>query len=87
MELVIEIPSNKISEIKNNIVKTEHTENFETQSLSDDFLANLRASVADAENPEEVFKDVLEALRELHISDKKKRKLQSAREFMLEFDQ
>lgn len=87
MELLIEILSNKTAKNANHIAELKPVESIETTAFSDDFLLNLRASVADAENPEEAYNDVLEALEEVRLADKKQIKLQSAREFLLEFDE
>ena len=85
MELVAEIlKSKKIIKTKG-ITTFQTLENMGNQQFSIDFLEKLRASVADAEDPEAAFDDVLAALKEVQLAKSNEIKLQSARKFMREF--
>lgn len=81
MSLVVEIPNNTIAK-NGKSIKLLNKNLF----FNKDFLINLRASVADAEDPERAFNDILEALEEAYLADSGQMQLQSAREFMREFD-
>jgi hypothetical protein len=82
MELVAEISKSKKTAKTENVTKSQSSKSIDNKHFSPKFLEDLRASVADAEDPETAFNDVLAALKEVQLAETK---LQSAREFINEF--
>ncbi len=85
MELLAEISRSKKIRKTKNITKFQTLESIDNQQFSLKFSEDLRASVADAEDPEIAFNEVLTALKEVQFAKLNDAKLQSAREFMSEF--
>jgi hypothetical protein len=86
MELVAEISKSKKTAKAENITKYQPLEGIGNKHFSPKFLEDLRASVADAEDPETAFNDILAALKEVEFAKKNGAKLQSARGFILELN-
>jgi hypothetical protein len=84
MELVAEISKSKKTAKAENITKYQQPKSVDNKHFSPKFLEDLRASVADAEDPETAFNDILAALKEVEVAKKNGVNLQSAREFMSE---
>ena len=85
MALVAEISKSKKAVKTENITAFPSTKSIDNECFSANFVDNLSASVADAEDPVAAANDVLAALKEVQLAKKKGIKLQSAREFLSEF--
>jgi hypothetical protein len=85
MELIAELSKHKKAAKNNDIIQFQTVESIDNTYFSAEFMDNLLASVADAEDPQTAANDVLEALKEVTLAEKKGIKLQSAREFLSEF--
>jgi hypothetical protein len=85
MELVAEISKSKKAAKTENITKYQSSKSVDNKHFSPKFLDDLRASIADAEDPETAFNDILAALKEVELAKENGVKLQSAREFMSKF--
>ena len=85
MELIAEISKhNKAPKVKS-ITTFQTVESIDNRYFSAEFMDNLLASVADAEDPTTAANEILAALKEVESAEKKGIKLQSAREFLNEF--
>lgn len=88
MELIVRVRDDKAAYVAELVKKMEFVEDVEvkynsnSKHLDQTFQENLRSSVADAENPEEAYKNILEALEEVRLADEGKIKLQSARKML-----
>ena len=90
MELIVRVRDDKAAYVAELVKKMEFVEDVEvkynSKHLDQTFQKNLRSSVADAENPEEAYKNILEALEEVRLADEGKIKLQSARKMLDELE-
>ena len=90
MELLIRVRDDKAAYVAELVKKMEFVEDVEvkynSKHLDQTFQKNLRSFVADAENPEEAYKNILEALEEVRLADEGKIKLQSARKMLDELE-
>ena len=88
MELIIRVRDDKAAYVAELVKKMEFVEDVEvkynttTKSFDPLFLNQIRASVADSENPEEAYKNILVALEEVRLIDEGKMKPQSARQML-----
>ena len=86
MELIVRVRDDKAAYVAELVKKMEFVEDVEvkynSKHLDQTFQKNLCSSVADAENPEEAYKNILEALEEVRLADEGKIKLQSARKML-----